>query len=1312
MATIVLGAVGAAIGSGFGGAVLGLSGAVIGRAVGATLGRVIDQRLLGSGSEVVDGPRLDRLRLTGAGEGGAVPQVWGRMRIGGQVIWASRFLEQVSTRRVGGGGKGAPSTRVRDYSYSISLAVALCEGEIAGVGRIWADGEEIARDTLEMRVYRGGEGQLPDPKIEAVEGAGQVPAYRGIAYVVFEDLDLGRFGNRVPQFTFEVMRPASAGPAPDLSQGVRAVALMPGTGEYALATTPVTLRYGLPGAEAPVPAGLGEAATINANTASGRSDMALSVEALGTELPNCGSVALVVSWFGDDLRCGMCSLRPKVESRDHDAAEMPWRVSGLARAGAEEIAKLDGRPVYGGTPTDQSVIEAIIALREAGQAVLFYPFILMEQMAGNTLLDPWTGAEGQPVLPWRGRITASVAPGREGSPDRSAAVEAEVAAFFGTAQPGDFALSGGEVVYAGPDEWSYRRFILHYAWLAKAAGGVGAFCVGSEMRGLTQLRGAADSFPVVAALRALAADVRGILGPEVKISYAADWSEYFGYQSPEGNRYFHLDPFWADENVDFIGIDNYMPLSDWRDGEGHLDAHWGAIYCLDYLKANVAGGEGYDWYYASQADRDAQRRTPINDGAYGEHWVWRYKDLRGWWENLHHDRIDGARVEEPTAWVPRSKPFWFTELGCAAIDKGTNEPNKFLDPKSSESRLPVYSDGRRDDLIQLQYHRAMIAYWGGPANNPESDLYAGPMVDMARAHVWAWDARPFPHFPALEELWSDGGNWARGHWITGRSAAQPLDNVVAEICARAGVAHYDVSGLHGLVRGYAANSMETGRGKLQGLMLAHGFEAVERGGVLRFVKRDGREAGAVPAGELVARGEGGALELVRAPQAEVAGRVRLLHVEAEADFDIRAIEAVFPDEDTVSVAQSELPMVFLRSEARGIVERWLAEARVARDTARFALPPSSPLGAGDVVALGAGAQRRLWRIDRLDLGEAREAEALRVEPGLYRRADQGGDRVALRPFQPPVPVFPVFLDLPLMTGDEVAHAPHLAVTASPWPGSVAVFEAAAGGDFTLNGVIERRAAIGVSETALVRARPGRWDRGPALRVRMSGAALVSRSMGEVLQGANLMAIGDGSSGNWELFQFAEAEMVGLDRYDLRLRLRGQLGSDAAMPDLWRPGSIVVRVDAALAQVALPASARGLARSYRIGPALRPLDDASYVERSEAFAGIGLRPYAPVHLRARRVPGGPLDVAWLRRTRIDGDSWEGVDVPLGEESERYLLRVLSGQAVLREVDLSAPFWSYGAALQASDGAVAPFRIAVAQVSQRFGAGPFTEIEIDE
>ncbi len=1327
MATIVLSAAGAALGGSVGGSVLGLSMAAVGRFAGAMIGRSIDQRLLGQGSDMVESGRVSRLRLTGTGEGDAIAQVYGRLRVPGHVIWATQFRQSVTqTGGGGGGGKGsAPSTPIqRSYHYSVSLAIALCEGEISRVGRIWADGIELSPNDLTLRVYRGTRDQLPDPKIEAVEGAGTVPAYRGTAYVVIENLGLGRFNNRVPQFTFEVSRPSQPGlpgSAADPAHAVQGVALLPGSGEYALATKRANIQYGF-GSQAPA----------NVNSRSGKTDFLTSLDQMQGDLLALKSSSLIVSWFGDDLRAGQCTLRPKVEQKRYEAGNMPWRVCGLSRSAAQKVPRDEaGRQVYGGTPTDQSVIQAIRALKDAGQDVLYYPFILMDQMPDNALNDPYRDMPGQPALPWRGRITTSLAPGLASSPDGTAAAEAEVAAFFGTASAGDFQIGGvtaetgpatnavdllaykGRLVtspisYSGPNEWSYRRFILHQATLCAAAGGVESFCIGSEMRGLTQIRGANNSFPAVTALIALAAEVRTILGAGVKISYAADWSEYFGYQPQDGSgdRFFHLDPLWADPNIDFIAIDNYMPLSDWREGRDHLDAKAGAraIYELEYLQSNIEGGEGYDWFYHSDEARAAQIRTPITDDAYGEPWVWRYKDIRNWWLNRHHERVGGTRAENPTAWIPQSKPIRFTEYGCAAIDKGTNQPNKFLDPKSSESSLPHFSDGQRDELMQVQYIRAMVDYWGDAARNPVSEEYGAPMIDMGHACLWAWDMRPYPVFPNHRALWSDGANYARGHWLNGRASARTLAGLVQEVCHQAGLEAVDTSGLFGLVRGYSTDQVGEGRAALQPLMLRYGFDAIERDGVLRFVMRDGATDRVVDLDRLVRDEEiDGVLEQTRGSTLELAGRVRLRFVELDGDFDVISEEVVLPDDRTHAVSSSEMLLAMTRAEGRQTIERWLSEARVATDTLRLTLPPSElETGAGDVLSLPETDGQGYFRIDRVDSqGGAQKIEAVRIEPENYRSAETADEVVSVTPFVAPSPVTPFFLDLPLMTGEEVPHAPHLAVTADPWPGSAALYSADEDANYALNQLVEARTPVGVLETPLAPAAAGRIDRGEPVKVRMLSGQLESVGDLALLNGGNLCAVGDGTPEGWELIQMRDAVLVDPDTYLLGHRLRGQLGTENDR--IWPIGSFLIRLDGTPRQIALGEAKRGLARHYRIGPAERPLDDPAYAHALLAFQGLGLRPLSPVHLRLDGQPGQNRRLSWTRRTRIGGDRWDTPDVPLAEETERYVVRVMQGPQVLREVMVDSPHWTYDAVAQAADGVAAGFDLQVAQISAAFGAG---------
>uniref|UniRef100_UPI0035652C07 phage tail protein n=1 Tax=Puniceibacterium confluentis TaxID=1958944 RepID=UPI0035652C07 len=619
----------------------------------------------------------------------------------------------------------------------------------------------------------------------------------------------------------------------------------------------------------------------------------------------------------------------------------------------------------------------------------------------------------------------------------------------------------------------------------------------------------------------------------------------------------------------------------------------------------------------------------------------------------------------------------------------------------------------RDELIQRQYLRAMHGFWNNPVNNPESDLYDGRMIDMSRAFVWAWDARPYPWFPNNEVLWSDGPNYRRGHWINGRVSARTLESVVREICDRAGVKAYDTSRLFGIVRGYSVPHVADARRALQPLMLAYGFDAIERGGALHFRMRDGKHPVELRRDDLAVCDEiDGDLQETRGPSVEMSGRVRLRFVQADGDHQVVAEETVLPDDETHAVAETELDLALTRAEGRQTLERWLSEARIARDTLRFALPPSKlALGAGDIISVTSDSGATLARIDRVEVTHQQLVDAVRIDPGLYKPSHFPDEAVNQRPFVPAGPVMPIFLDLPLMTGEEVPHAPHLALFAKPWPGSVAVYDSATDADYSLNEIIAARSSIGISQTALFSAPSGRLDRGAALQVKIDFGALESISDAALLAGGNLMAIGDGSSENWELFQFRDAEMIGPQTWLLSHRLRGQLGSDGIMPDVWPEGAQVVLLDGVPQQIALAPANRRLARHYRIGPAQRAFDDPSYVEEVRAFDGIGMRPYSPVHLTVTP-SSGSLQVSWVRRTRIDGDSWDLDEVPLGEESERYLVRILQNDTVIREAQTTSPAWIYSAAMRSADAVAGDFRIAVAQVSARFGPGPFEAVTITE
>jgi len=215
MATIVLTALGTAIGGPLGGAIGGL------------LGNAFDHAVLFK-PKGVEGRRLADVQVQTSTYGTQIPRLFGTMRVAGTVIWATDLKE---SRHKSGGGKGRSS--VTTYSYSASFAVALSARSIRSVRRIWADGNllrgtagDFKSELGAFRVHPGGEDQPVDPLMAAAQGMGRTPAHRGMAYVVFEDLALADFGNRIPSLTFEVVADDGAvaieAVAADLSDGALA----------------------------------------------------------------------------------------------------------------------------------------------------------------------------------------------------------------------------------------------------------------------------------------------------------------------------------------------------------------------------------------------------------------------------------------------------------------------------------------------------------------------------------------------------------------------------------------------------------------------------------------------------------------------------------------------------------------------------------------------------------------------------------------------------------------------------------------------------------------------------------------------------------------------------------------------------------------------------------------------------------------------------------------------------------------------------------------------------------------------------------
>jgi hypothetical protein len=210
MAQLAVAAAGAAVGSLFGAP---QAGWLVGSFIGAAL-------FAGGGQQQkVEGPRLGDLQVQASTYGMGIPQVFGSMRLAGNVIWARPLIEK---RHKQSAGKGGGGQTVVSYEYFATFAVAFAKGPVDAIRRVWADGKllvDLSETSTQGKSFRygehvyrlhlGTETQAPDPVIEMHEGAGNVPGYRGLAYITFDELPLKDFGNRILNITAEIVASGS-----------------------------------------------------------------------------------------------------------------------------------------------------------------------------------------------------------------------------------------------------------------------------------------------------------------------------------------------------------------------------------------------------------------------------------------------------------------------------------------------------------------------------------------------------------------------------------------------------------------------------------------------------------------------------------------------------------------------------------------------------------------------------------------------------------------------------------------------------------------------------------------------------------------------------------------------------------------------------------------------------------------------------------------------------------------------------------------------------------------------------------------------
>ena len=452
-----------------------------------------------------------------------IPEVFGEVRLAGNIIWASKITKttiyhpQKTT-------KHGTQTAYTEYLMRGSFAIAICKGVVDEIKNIYADEEPLNEKSYNIAKYYGTDTQMADPTMQSYLGT-DIPAFRDLCYIVFKDFPMEEFNYRIPNLTFDVVRKKEIREKNDMESLVTAINIIPGSGEFVYDTETQNQLNGnwLNG----VFFETSKATVLNNHSSTEYTNSVDSLNDLQLTFPNLEWVSVVVSWFCDNLNCASATIYPACEAYGKITKPDLWEVAGLTRGNARSVGvDKDGNLRYGGTPSDESIVRYVEEIKKRGLKVCLYPMLMVD-------VDQ---------KPWRGHITGS----------------AESISNFFTKQNG------------------YNNYIKHYVNLLKD--NIDAVIIASEMKGLTKVKGADGNYPAVDELCNLSSTIKTIVNSNTKVIYAADWSEY--HHNDEG--VYNLDKLWAHKDIDCIGIDAYFPLTDsaetiydvkeiekgWRSGEG------------------------------------------------------------------------------------------------------------------------------------------------------------------------------------------------------------------------------------------------------------------------------------------------------------------------------------------------------------------------------------------------------------------------------------------------------------------------------------------------------------------------------------------------------------------------------------------------------------------------------------------------------------------------------------------------------------------------------------------------------------------------
>lgn len=290
--------------------------------------------------------------------------------------------------------------------------------------------------------------------------------------------------------------------------------------------------------------------------------------------------------------------------------------------------------------------------------------------------------------------------------------------FVGTVDYADYEYveEDGEVVYDGPDEWSYSRFMLHYAKIAEVTR-ADVFIYGNRLTGLTQTYTGGSETALFDFHPLLLERVKTITALTFAVSYEASMAEYGSYCRNGNSIAFPLDVVWADDAIDFIALSYDGVHTDWRDNAQYNEDYQLSpdIYNQSYLQRSFSEGNGFSYYYEGDNYAERNKTFPWNED---ERWRFPqlYKDIAGYMAADSRRLVDDGTEYDLSELEPRSKPVMFTNVSIPSQRLATNLLGQYVTYPATNTLQIGSANNGSDDRLQMAFISAFRQHWSNPAN--------------------------------------------------------------------------------------------------------------------------------------------------------------------------------------------------------------------------------------------------------------------------------------------------------------------------------------------------------------------------------------------------------------------------------------------------------------------------------------------------------------------------------------------------------------------------------------------------------------------